>query len=78
MEENAAFDDPEERMVFISGQTNLSATDVLRFYEKTLANLGWKKKKPYYFERGMDSLLIEIVPKGSKNLIQFQLKQLNN
>ena len=77
IEETASFDNPAERMVLIGGETSLPAKKIFSFYNRTLANLGWVQKKPHYYERGADSLLIEIT-EGQVNQIQFQLKQSNN
>jgi len=77
VEETASFDSPAERMVLISAQTSKSKADILKFYKQTLANLGWQAKKADQFERGSDSLSIEIVPNGQINQIQFRLSQRN-
>ena len=77
VEETASFDSPAERMVLISAQTNASKTDVLKFYKQSLVNLGWQVKKADLFERGSDSLIIEITPNGKINQIQFRLSQRN-
>ena len=74
VEETASFDSPSERMVLIEAKTDLPQQSVLNFYRKTLKNLGWKEKKPEYFERGKDSFSIEITPSGQ---IQFRLSQSN-
>ena len=77
VEETASFDNPAERMVLISAQTNKKKTDVLKFYKQTLVNLGWQVQKEGQFERGSDSLVIEITPNGKINQIQFRLSQRN-
>lgn len=77
VEETASFDNPSERMVLISAQTQLSRHEVLTFYRQTLANLGWKEKSSGKFERGNDTLFIEITSDGKRNQIQFRLSQRN-
>ena len=77
VEETASFDNPAERMVLINAQTKKTRNDVLKFYKQTLVNLGWQVKKTDQFERGSDSLIIEITPNGKVNQIQFRLSQRN-
>ena len=77
VEETASFDSPAERMVLISAQTKKNKNDVLKFYKQTLTNLGWQIKNNNQFERGSDSLVIEITPNGKVNQIQFRLSQRN-
>ena len=77
VEETASFDSPEERMVLIGAQTNKTRAEILKFYKQTLINLGWQAKKEGAFERGSDSLFIEITPNGKANQIQFRLSQRN-
>ena len=77
VEETAAFDNPAERMVLINAQTTLSAKQVERFYEQTLANLGWQQIKRNVYKRGNDSFSMEISGASSVTQIQFQLSQRN-
>ena len=77
VEETASFDNPAERMVLIGAQTKLPTKKVLQFYKETLNNLGWTEKSAGKFERGMDSLSIDIMPDGKSNQIQFHLSQRN-
>ncbi len=78
VEETASFDTPEERMVLISAESNESASRILTFYKQTLENLGWQQKETRFFIRGKDSFVIEIIPSGKKNQIQFKLSQSNS
>ena len=77
VEETASFDNPSERMVLIGAETNLSEKAFIAFYRKSLSNLGWREVHPRYFERGSDSLSIEIVPSKQGNQVQFKLSQVN-
>ena len=77
VEETASFDNPAERMVLVNAETTLKPATVFKFYQKSLVNLGWKETRPHYFERGSDSLLIEITSGQKSHLIQFQLSQVN-
>ena len=77
VEETASFDNPAERMVLIGAQTNKTRAEILKFYKQTLINLGWHVQNEGKFERGNDSLFIEITPSGKVNQIQFRLSQRN-
>ncbi len=78
VEETASFDNPSERMVLIGAETRLSEKEVLSFYRKSLSNLGWREIRSNYFERGTDSLSIEIAPSKQGNQVQFKLSQVNS
>ena len=77
VEETASFDNPDERMVLISAETNLSPKKVFEFYRESLKNLGWTEQKTGQFNRGNDSFSIEITPTEKTSQIQFRLSQRN-
>jgi len=77
VEETASFDTPSERMVLIEAQTSYPAQKILRFYKKNLLNLGWQTTDGRLFQRGSDSLSIEIIPGDKGRIVQFKLSQTN-
>lgn len=77
VEEIATFDNPSEKMVIISAQTDKAAKEVKNFYRQTLTNLGWSYLRENNYVRGSDSLTLELTPDSKVTNIQFTLVQKN-
>ena len=77
VEETASFDNPDERMVLISAETNLPPKKIFEFYQESLKNLGWGEQKIGQFKRGNDFFSIEVTPTQKTSQIQFRLSQRN-
>ena len=52
-----SFDTPAGQILIFDGTTQNQAADIRRFYDKTLAALGWQKKDTDTYHRGADDVL---------------------
>ena len=77
VEEVATFDNPSEKMVLITAQTDKNPDSVKSFYRQTLQNLGWTVLKNDNYVRGSDTLTMELTTDNKTTTIQFTLVQKN-
>lgn len=65
------FDKPEGRIVQASAEGLVPATDVRRFYESTLPQLGWIAAGPLAWVRGKEKLTIELHTTATRTSVRF-------
>lgn len=75
IEEIANFDNPDERLLILNAESTKSISEIQKFYETNLKNLGWVKVKENYFKRANDTFQIEIKKVSNYTQIQFILAQ---
>lgn len=68
-----SFDKPAGRIVEAAATGASNGTDVGRFYTQTLPALGWEARGKTQWERGGETLRIEIEPEGSQVVVRFSI-----
>ncbi len=69
------FDAPSGRVVDATAQGRVSRADILAFYTRTLAELGWRGEGEGKFAREGEKLTIEFpVPAGGVTRVRFFLR----
>jgi hypothetical protein len=59
------FDQPEGRVIVLQASGDAQANDINQFYTKTLPALGWKSVGGDRYERGHESLTLDVKPAGN-------------
>lgn len=77
VEETASFDNPSEKMVLITAQTDKTVKEVESFYRQSLINLGWSVLDGNNYFRGLDILKMEFSSNSVPVTVQFTLIQKN-
>ncbi|GIL40961.1 hypothetical protein [Roseiterribacter gracilis] len=65
------FDKPEGRIVQASAEGLVPASDVRRFYESSLPQLGWVAAGPLRWVRGKEKLTIELTATHTRTTVRF-------
>lgn len=73
-DETMLFDKPDGRIATVVAATSsLKAQDVLKFYDQTLPQMGWKKVKNNQYVRDGDQLVLDLQPGQSLLAVRFTL-----
>jgi hypothetical protein len=65
------FDKPAGRIIQASAEGLVPASDVRRFYESALPQLGWKAAAPLVWVRGNEKLTIELTAAQQRTVVRF-------
>lgn len=72
------FDKPDGRIASVVAATKtVQEADIRRFYEDTLAQMGWKKSAGNQYVRGGDRLSMEIAARPPLTVVHFTLEPAN-
>lgn len=67
------FDAPQGRIVETFAQTQQSAEAVFSAYAATLPQMGWTRETRARYVRGAETLVLEVVGKGSPTVVRILL-----
>ena len=73
-EARVVFDTTGGRIVVAFVRSRLSQDKIVHFYEQSLEQLGWAKKKFGRFFRDSEVLMIDFFPDGDYLLVRFSLE----
>ena len=68
------FDKPDGRIAsVVAASKSLNATEIARFYEESLPQLGWKKTAQNQYVRGSDRLVMDLSKSPPLTVVHFTL-----
>ena len=73
-ESGLSFDKPDGRIVIAEAEGDVTADDVIRFYQTTLPQLGWRLKDYSSFIRDEEILVITPVNRDGRLQVKFFVK----
>jgi len=68
-----SFDNPREKIVQLSAETQESVAEVLNFYKTALPQLGWYPMTDYLYKREKEELKIDITQRGGYTFVFFTI-----
>lgn len=68
------FDKPDGRIAsVVAASKTVNGTDIMRFYDEALPQLGWKKTSKNQYVRGSDRLVMDLTKTPPLTLVHFTL-----
>lgn len=68
------FDKPDGRIAsVVAASKSLNASDISRFYDESLPQLGWKKTAQNQYVRGVDRLVMDLTKSPPLTVVHFTL-----
>ena len=68
------FDKPDGRIAsVVAASKTLNASDITRFYDESLPQLGWKKMSQNQYVRGKDRLVMDLTKTPPLTVVHFTL-----
>jgi hypothetical protein len=68
------FDKPDGRIAsVVAASKTLNASDITRFYDESLPQLGWKKTSQNQYVRGSDRLVMDLTKTPPLTVVHFTL-----
>jgi hypothetical protein len=73
-EQAMLFDKPDGRIAsVVAASKSLNASDISRFYDESLPQLGWKKTAQNQYVRGVDRLVMDLTKSPPLTVVHFTL-----
>lgn len=77
-EQAMLFDKPDGRIAsVVAASKTLNASDITRFYDESLPQLGWKKTAQNQYVRGSDRLVMDLSKSPPLTVVHFTLSPAN-